>query len=112
MKGPLLWDGGLAVGDPHTVDAYAIDSYLEAALRRRIPEDGWTEHAADEVRRSVSHALGLAGAPADAVLLVPAAVRVAMHDVLAVELPTVRVLARTELPPGTSVTIHEVVGLD
>ena len=112
MKGPLTWDSGQPGGERHQLDAYTIDAQLEAALRRRMDQRHWTCDDDDELRRSVGRALGLAGSPADAVLLVPAGVRVALHEALAGEFPSLRVIARTEVPPETSVKVHHVLGLD
>jgi flagellar biosynthesis component FlhA len=112
MKGPLTWDSGLPGSDGHQLNAYTIDARVEAALRRRMDQRDWTSDDDDDLRRSVGRTLGLVGSPADAVLLVPAGVRVALHEALAREFPSLRVIARTEVPPETSVNIHHVLGLE
>jgi hypothetical protein len=112
LKGPLVWDGALRGGDPRVLQGYAVDERLEAALHRRIGADGWTAEDDDAVRRSVGRALALAVSTADALLVVPAPVRPALHDSLAGEFRSLRVLARSEIPPEVPVKILEVIALE
>jgi type III secretory pathway component EscV len=80
----------------------------DVTLERQV-----TDHSGggDEIRDVVRHVLTRSGAAADAIVLTSAAARARLHQIVAPEFPTVRIVATSELPPGTSVQALGVLAL-
>jgi hypothetical protein len=111
MSQRLAYDAGLRGEELARATLPVVDTHddVETVLRRQGADgDG---HAKDAIRYAVNLVLADSGAPADAIILVPAAIRVTMREVLADEFPTVRVLATNEVPPHTRIETHARIAL-
>jgi hypothetical protein len=92
-------DSGLVGADlPNRPVVFATDASLERLVRSHA-----NGAAASRVRAAVANALARSGAAADPVLVVSPPARTKLRSILAGQFPSVRVLARNELPPEVAV---------
>jgi flagellar biosynthesis component FlhA len=93
--------GALPEVGPHGMAVYETDQGFEALLGR-LPDAPLDDGDVTAIRDSVWRALG-ADPPSEPVLLTAAAVRERLRQAIERELPSARVLARSEIPPGARV---------
>jgi hypothetical protein len=111
MPERLAYDSGLR-GEQlsaSTLPVLRTDAGVDAWLHGRPA--GEHDVGDDDFRWQAGRALGVAGTPADPVILTAPGSRAALRAVLADEFPTVHVLSTDEVPPGTAVDTRRVISL-